>query len=98
MKILNLKTPNTFNYGNSTSIGIMNPALDGKFSYSAIFAVGYSYNIHWGLGVNWDHMMLQPDYLTEITDPPIILRFNYSIQRELFEIKKMIGGRIPPST
>ena len=58
MKILNLKAPNEINYGNSTSIDIMNHEKDGKLSYSAVFAVGYSYNIHWGLGVNWDHLML----------------------------------------
>ena len=40
-------------------------------------------------------MMIQPDENTIDTDPPIILRFNYTLQRELFEIKKMIGGSIP---
>lgn len=79
MKILNLKTPNLTNYGNSTSIDVMNHEKDGKLAYCAFFAVGYSYNIHWGLGVNWDHLMLQPDYSTELSDSPIILRFNYSI-------------------
>ena len=39
-------------------------------------------------------MMIVPDEYALDTDPSIILRFNYTIQRELFEIKKMIAGSI----
>ena len=40
-------------------------------------------------------MLIVPDENALDTDPSIILRFNYTLQRELFEIKKMIAGRIP---
>lgn len=39
--------------------------------------------------------MLVPSYYAETTDPPIVLRFNYTETRELFEIKKMIANKIP---
>ena len=45
--------------------------------------------------INWNHMLIVPDENALDTDPSIILRFNYTLQRELFEIKKMIAGRIP---
>lgn len=39
MKILNLKTPEIQNYGNSTSVVIENKEMDAKKSFAAIFAV-----------------------------------------------------------
>ena len=48
--------------------------------------------MHWNLGIDFDHTMLMPSYYAEATDPPIILRFNYTENRELYDMKKMIGG------
>ena len=39
MKILNLQTPNSSNYGNSTSVLTENLELDAKKSFAVIFAV-----------------------------------------------------------
>ena len=52
-----------------------------------ILATGYTYNIHFEHGnVDWDHIFIQPSYKSEPTDKPLIIRFNHTEIREVYDI------------
>ncbi len=68
------------------------PNFDGKFDFVSIFPTGYVFNLHFYTGIDWKHLLLSPSEFTESADKSIILRFNYSETRELFDIKKVLAG------
>jgi len=102
MKILNMNEANAVMgenedlsmWGSSEGLDIMNHGKDGKGGMAAPYITGYMYNIHWGEGIDWDHALLVPSLYAEESDPPVILRFNYTEVRELFEIKKFLAGGV----
>lgn len=49
----------------------------GKNEYVALLPVDYTYQIHWNQGIDWDHVLIFPDYDYQETDKTIILRFVY---------------------
>lgn len=49
------------------------------------FAVNRYYNIHWKWGIDFTHMAIAPSRLWNETEG-VVLRFNYTDARELFEI------------
>jgi hypothetical protein len=52
---------------------IIKKSLDVKFSFATPLAIGYTYNIHWRYGLNFDHLAIQPsNYLTE-TEPGYVI-------------------------
>ena len=97
MKILNLNDGNGLeigtededidNFGVQKSVLIKNPAGDTINGFPAVLATGYSYNLHIMYAIDWDHFMAIPPYHGEETDKAMVLRFNYTEIRELFEIK-----------
>lgn len=86
--------PPITDFGVLVSEKIKNPMKDTINGFAGIVATGYVYNIHFNEGIDWDHFMLLPSYVSEPTDAKIALRFNYTETRELFEIKQWIGGKI----
>lgn len=73
---------------------IKNPNKDIKDGFTTVLATGYTYNIHWNEGIDFSHALVIPSYLTELKDLTTILRFNYTENRELFDIYRMIGGEL----
>ncbi len=67
---------------------------DGIQSNVVILPTNFFYNIHWSSGIDWDNAMLVPSPYAQETDNSIIFRFNYTEVRELFEMKRMIAGRV----
>jgi hypothetical protein len=48
-------------------------SMDGKYSFATPLAIGYTYNIHWRYGLNFDHLAIQPsNYLTD-TEPGYVI-------------------------
>ena len=72
---------------------IKNPDDDSSFAFAGIFPTNYVYNIHFGGGVDWLHLLLVPSLSYDIADKSLILRFNYTEQRELYEIKKFLANK-----
>jgi hypothetical protein len=69
---------------------------DKHFSWAAPFVTGQVYNLHWAEGINFEHMAaVASDYLSP-QEPATILRFNYTGNRELWEINELIRGLKQP--
>lgn len=81
-------------FDGATQEEIKNPNKDAAWSYPALLATNYMYNIHFKEGLDWDHMLMQPSYEAEATDAPIVIRLNYTEVRELFEIEQMITNKV----
>ena len=47
---------------------------------------GYVYNLHWKLGLDFEQLLLNSDYLYRLEDPNTIIRFNFTTQRELYDV------------
>jgi len=54
------------------------PNKDTLFGFAAILPTGYSYNLHFNLGIDFTHHMIIPSFYANLNDPTIILRYNYT--------------------
>lgn len=72
-------------------------SMDMRNSWAMPFATNQYYNVHWKLGVDFTHMAIAPSRLWDENDG-VVLRFNYTEERELYDILKIYGGSIkkPP--
>lgn len=87
------ETLTPYQYGDSSMMKIENLAADDSMAFVALFAAGYVYNVQWNTGIDWTHVLIAPSDYYAPTDPPIILRFNNSQDREKIDIYSMVGGR-----
>lgn len=71
----------------------MEPSKEMKFTYSLPFLTGRIYNIWWGTGLNFNHMAMVTSNFYTSTDKAILFKFNYTQNRELFEIGPLRQGR-----
>lgn len=101
VKVFNLNGANTnvtaaaeANFGSLLPVLIKNPEKDAIFSNALVLPTDYVFNIHFKEGVDWSHLLVQTSYYSTPTDKTTVLRFNYTEQRELFEIKKMLAGKV----
>lgn len=74
-------------YSKELMIIIKKMSMDIKKSWAMPFASGYHYNVHWKWGIDFTHMALAPSRLWTENDG-VVLRFNYSDARELYQIGK----------
>lgn len=63
-KVLDVKDGEDSTFGDSVSMLIKNPKKDYKYAYVGIFAVDYTYNLHWNQGMDWSHLLAFPSYET----------------------------------
>ena len=63
-----------------------------KYTYALPFITGKIYNIWWGSGIDFSHVAVYTGRNFNETDSGIIFKFNYTENRELFEIGAMRGG------
>jgi hypothetical protein len=75
---------------------VIKKSRDVRNSFASIFATGYTYNVHFKFGASDPLNMgiFASPYLTT-DDKAIIFRFNYSANRETFDIYRNIGGNFP---
>jgi hypothetical protein len=64
---------------------------DTEFSFSTPLATGYTYNIHFKDGIDWEHIALQPSKQFTPSDKGYVLRFNYTAVRESFSVGRLLG-------
>ena len=53
------------------------------------FAINHYYNIHWKYGIDFTHLAIAPTREWTTSDG-VVLRFNYTDVRELFQIGKWL--------
>ena len=68
------------------------PKEEKKQSWSLPYLTGKTYNIWWASGIDFTHMSLFTSSNFQTADQGIIFKFNYTDNRELFEVGKMAGG------
>jgi hypothetical protein len=81
-------------YADSVDVKIENSQMDATFAYAMVFAAGYSYNIHWNIGIDWQHVLVVPTYRWDPSDPPVVLRFNNTQYRERFDLYSMVANTL----
>ena len=63
-------------------------------SFAMPYAAGRTYNIWWLTGLDFDHMAMEVSQLFTDNDPAIIFKFNYTLNRELYEIGHLVNRQI----
>lgn len=63
-----------------------------KFTYSLPYITDRIYNIWFGTGINFDHMAMITSSLYGPTEKAILFKFNYTLNRELYEIAPLRQG------
>ena len=66
---------------------------DGPFAFAGVFPTNYVYNVKFGDGIDWTHLLVKPSSNYDPTDKTIVFQFNYVETRELYEIKKFSAGK-----
>lgn len=72
----------------------MEPMVDYKKTYSLAFAAGRVYNIWWLTGLDYTHLSIDVSQFFTDADPAIVFRFNYTQNREFFEIGHFVNGQV----
>lgn len=67
---------------------------DLKNSFATPLATGFTYNVHWRMGLNWEHLAVQPSQFFTEADKGYVIKFNYTDNREYFDILRLQGGSI----
>lgn len=70
---------------------IIKKSKDIKNSWAMPFATNQYYNIHWKWGIDFTHLAIAPSRLWDDNDG-VVLRFNYTDQREMFDILEFYGS------
>ncbi|CAK63318.1 unnamed protein product (macronuclear) [Paramecium tetraurelia] len=83
-------------YIEGETMKIIKKSKDVKFSFASVFATGFTYNVHFKFGASDPLSMgiFGSPYFNQ-NDDAVILRFNYSANRETFDIMRNIGGQFP---
>lgn len=71
---------------------IKEPPNEKPYSYGLPFITGRIYNIWWGTGIDFTHMAITTAPNFNQTDQGIRFKFNYTANRELFNVGPMRGA------
>lgn len=72
---------------------VIKKSKDIKKSWAFPFATGHYYNVHWKEGIDFTHVAVVGSRLWE-EDEAAILRFNYTDERELFQVGRFFKESI----
>lgn len=67
---------------------------DTKKAFAVPVVTGYIYNMHWKEGIDWTHFSIDSSQWWEENENPVVLRFNHTDNREMWDIYKMLGGSL----
>lgn len=70
----------------------MPPKKEMKYVWGLPFITGRTYQIWWGAGLDFSHLTMHTTPIFDAVDDGIIFKFNYTENREMFEIGSMSGG------
>lgn len=87
-------TPLAEKFGETQMKLIKNSNSAGKGQHIAVVAAGYVWNFHWMFGIDFSHLMIGTTPFHKLDDPTIVVRFNYSQTREMFDIFRMQSNSI----
>jgi hypothetical protein len=65
--------------------------MDFTMSYASPFVTGYMYNIHFDEGIDFATLGIMASQYFTVEDLGVILRFNYTLYRETFDIYTKVG-------
>ena len=68
------------------------PKKELKGAWGMPFITGKIYNIWWGTGIDFSHLSVVSTDRFTASDAGIVFKFNYTENREMFEIGPMRGG------
>jgi len=72
---------------------------DGSNSFVTVLATNYMYNMHWRYGIDFKHILITSSrYYNDVNDKNIIVRFNHTEPRELWELFDVVGGSLQNMT
>lgn len=66
--------------------------LEKPKAWSLPFVTGQIYQVWWGTGLDFSHLSISSSPLFTAEDSGVIFKFNYTLNRELFDIGPMRGG------
>jgi len=72
---------------------IKNREKEGKEMFASTYATNYVYNVHWRFGIDFMHMLVAPSSYYDPSFDSIVLRFNHSDVRELYEVFRVAGNK-----
>ena len=70
------------------------PKRHKKFAYALPYIAGRVYNIWWLTGLDFTHMAMEVSQYFVDEDPAVIFKFNYTENRELYEIGHFINSSV----
>ncbi len=56
-------------------------SMTNKKTYAMPYITGRTYNIWWLTGLDFDHLTMSSSYYMKPTDPAILFKFNYTLNR-----------------
>jgi hypothetical protein len=68
------------------------PKKEKPQAWSLPFVTGKIYQIWWGSGLDFSHLSIVTSTLFNENDAGVIFKFNYTLNRELYEVGPMRGG------
>lgn len=72
----------------------MEPKKEKPFSYGLPYITGRIYNIWWGSGIDFSHLSIFSTPRWTPSDKGIVFKFNYSENREFYNIGPMVAGNL----
>lgn len=95
IKFYRLQTP-TDNISNITSgysqqWVVMTDNMDKPQDWAAPFVLDNFYDVWWNQGIDFDSVSVMPSVYFTPTDKAVIFRFNYTLNRELYENALIVG-------
>jgi hypothetical protein len=72
---------------------IIKVTQDIKNSWAYPYAVGHNYSVHFSLGIDFLHLSVAPSQYWQPNEA-LILRFNYTDQRELYQIGRYYAQKL----
>jgi len=64
------------------------------YSWATPLATGYTYNIHFNFGIDFEHIAIRPSSYFTPNDLGIVLRFNYTAVRESFSVGRLFNNSL----
>lgn len=58
-----------------------------KYTFSLPYITDRMYNVWWGTGIDFKHVSMVASHLFTVTDKAVLFKFNYTDNRELYEIR-----------
>lgn len=72
----------------------MEAKKDKKKAWSAPFVLDQFYDVWWNQGIDWTSVAVAPSVYFSDQEKGMVLRFNYTETRELFEIAQIVSGTL----